>query len=105
MRAGTSSSAGLPRRPAFPANNLELACPPGVEAKNLSGGLFVMTPKKLALIIGLMLGVGVIAGGIVYAQQAAAPQALLETQEPATPPASRVFSTMLPGGTFLARSR
>src|SRR5712692_7386941 len=63
-----------------------------------------MTPKKLALIIGLMLGVGVIAGGIVYAQQAAAPEALLEAQEPATPEASRLFSIMLDGGTFLGVS-
>src|SRR6266851_3381985 len=59
-----------------------------------------MTPKKLALIIGLMLGVGV----IVYAQQAAAPEALLEAQEPATPEASRSFSIMLDGGTFLGVS-
>src|SRR5260370_41374023 len=59
-----------------------------------------MTPKKLALIIGLMLGVGV----IVYAQQAAAPEALLEAQEPATPEASRLFSIMLDGGTFLGVS-
>ncbi len=63
-----------------------------------------MTPKKLTLIIGLMLGVGVIAGGIVYAQQAAAPEALLEAQEPATPEASRLFSIMLNGGTFLGVS-
>src|SRR6266849_6715575 len=63
-----------------------------------------MTPKKLAVIIGLMLGVGVIAGGIVYAQQAAAPEALLEAQEPATPEASRLFSIMLDGGTFLGVS-
>src|SRR6266853_2787641 len=59
-----------------------------------------MTPKKLALIIGLMLGVGV----IVYAQQAAAPEALLEAQEPAPPEASRLFSIMLDGGTFLGVS-
>src|SRR6266853_381189 len=59
-----------------------------------------MTPKKLALIIGLMLGVGV----IVYAQQAAAHEALLEAQEPATPEASRLFSIMLDGGTFLGVS-
>src|SRR5712664_3464398 len=63
-----------------------------------------MTPKKLALIIGLTLGVGLIAGGIVYAQQAAAPEALLEAQEPATPEASRLFSIMLDGGTFLGVS-
>src|SRR5713226_3612403 len=60
-----------------------------------------MTHKKLALVIGLMLGVGVIAGGIAYAQQAAAPEALIEAQEPATPEASRAFSIMFDGGTFL----
>ena len=59
-----------------------------------------MTPKKLALIIGLMLGVGVIAGGIAYAQQAAAPVALLEAQGPATAE-SRAFTIMMDGGTFL----
>jgi serine protease Do len=59
-----------------------------------------MTPKRLALIIGLTLGVGLIAGGIVYAQQAAAPEALLEAQEPATAE-SRAFSIMMDGGTFL----
>jgi membrane-associated protease RseP (regulator of RpoE activity) len=59
-----------------------------------------MTHKKLALFIGLMLGVGVIAGGIVYAQQAAAPEALLDDQEPATLE-SRAFSIMMDGGTFL----
>jgi serine protease Do len=63
-----------------------------------------MTPKKLALIIGLTLGVGLIAGGIVYAQQAAAPEALLEAQEPATAETSRLFSIMLDGGTFLGVS-
>ena len=64
-----------------------------------------MTPKKLALIIGLTLSVGLIAGGIVYAQQAAtAPEALLEAQEPATPEASRLFSIMMDGGTFLGVS-
>src|SRR5438876_1497428 len=62
-----------------------------------------MTPKKLALII-LMLGVAVIAGGMVYARQAAAPEALLEAQEPATPEASRLFSIMLDGGPFLGVS-
>ena len=63
-----------------------------------------MTPKKLALIIGLTLGIGLIAGGIVYAQQAAAPEALLEAQEPSTAEASQLFSIMLDGGTFLGVS-
>jgi len=56
-----------------------------------------MTPKKLAVIIGLMLGVGV----IVYAQQAAAPEALLEAQEPSTVEAPRAFTFMMDGGPFL----
>ncbi len=59
-----------------------------------------MTPKKLALIIVLVLGTGLIAGGIAYAQQAAAPEALLEAQEPATAE-SRAFTFMMDGGTFL----
>jgi serine protease Do len=63
-----------------------------------------MIPKKLALIIGLTIGVGLIAGGIVYAQQAAAPEALLEAQEPSTADASRLFSIMLDGGTVLGVS-
>src|SRR5882762_6451799 len=63
-----------------------------------------MTPKKLALVIGLTLGIGLIAGGIVYAQQAAAPEALLEAQEPSTAEASQLFSIMLDGGTFLGVS-
>src|SRR5882724_566258 len=61
-----------------------------------------MTRNKLALILAVMLGVGAIAGGIVYAQESAstAPMALLEdSQEPAN--ADRLFSIFLGGGTFL----
>jgi C-terminal processing protease CtpA/Prc len=58
-----------------------------------------MTRNKLALIMALILGVGVIAGGIVYAQEAAAPLVALEAQEPAT--ADRSFSFLLEGGAFL----
>lgn len=57
-----------------------------------------MTRNKLALVIALILGVGVIAGGIVYAQESAAPLAL-DDQEPAT--TDRSFSILLDGGTFL----
>ena len=63
-----------------------------------------MTPKKLALIVALVVSVGVIAGGIAYAQQAVAPEAFVEAQEPTTPEASRAFSILLDGGTFLGVS-
>src|SRR5262249_8326041 len=56
--------------------------------------------KRLALIVALTLGLGAIVGGIVYAQQATAPEALLEEQEPATADA-REFSLFFDGGTFL----
>jgi len=62
-----------------------------------------MTRNKLALILALILGVGAIAGGIVYAQEAAvtARLALLDDndQEPAN--ADKSFSVLLAGGTFL----
>ncbi len=58
-----------------------------------------MTRNKLALLIALIIGVGAIAGGIVYAQESTAPLALLDTQEPAT--ADRAFSIMLGGDAFL----
>src|SRR5258708_1997695 len=58
-----------------------------------------MTRNKLALILALIIGIGVIAGGIVYAQEAAAPLAALEAQEPAT--ADRSFSFLMDGGAFL----
>ena len=57
-----------------------------------------MTRNKLALLIALILGVGVIAGGIVYAQESAAPVAL-DDQGPAT--TDRSFSILLDGGAFL----
>lgn len=63
-----------------------------------------MTRNKLALIIALILGVGVIAGGIAYAQESTAttaPMALFadDDQEPAT--VDRSFSLFLDGGAFL----
>jgi len=58
-----------------------------------------MTRNKLALLIALILGVGAIAGGIVCAQESAAPLALLDDQGPAT--ADRSFSIMLGGEAFL----
>src|SRR5882672_3239807 len=61
-----------------------------------------MTRNKLALVLALVLGVGVIAGGIVYAQESTAPLAALDEQEPATTDCS--FSFFLGGGAFLGVS-
>jgi membrane-associated protease RseP (regulator of RpoE activity) len=63
-----------------------------------------MTRNKLVLIIALILGVGVIAGGIAYAQESTAstaPMALFadDEQEPAT--VDRSFSLFFDGGAFL----
>ena len=61
-----------------------------------------MTRNKLALVIALILGVGVIAGGIAYAQESSTPLAALldqEDQEPAT--TDRTFSLYFGGGAFL----
>ena len=57
-----------------------------------------MIRNKLALVIASILGVGVIAGGIVYAQESTAPLAV-EAQEPAA--TDRSFSLFVDGGTFL----
>ena len=61
-----------------------------------------MTRNKLALVLALVLGVGVIAGGIVYAQESTAPLAALDAQEPAT--TDRSFSFFLGAGAFLGVS-
>jgi serine protease Do len=63
-----------------------------------------MTRNKLAVFIALILGVGVIAGGIAYAQESRATTApttifAYDDQEPAT--ADRTFSLFLDGGAFL----
>jgi len=61
-----------------------------------------MTRNKLGLVLALIIGAGVIAGGIVYAQEAAAPLAATEAQEaqePAT--ADKSFSFLIDGGAFL----
>jgi C-terminal processing protease CtpA/Prc len=58
-----------------------------------------MTRNKVALVLALVLGVGVIAGGIAYAQESAALLAALDSQEPAT--TDRSFSFFLSGGAFL----
>jgi len=61
-----------------------------------------MTRNKLALFIALILGVGVIAGGIAYAQDATAttvPMALFANDD--QEPADRSFSLFVDGGAFL----
>jgi len=58
-----------------------------------------MTRNKLLLVLVLVIGVGTIAGGIVYAQDSTAPLAALVTQEPST--ADRSFSFLLDGGAYL----
>jgi membrane-associated protease RseP (regulator of RpoE activity) len=84
-------------------NNLEPALRPGVEPLKSFRRDLDMTRNKLALLMALILGVGAIAGGIVYAQESAstAPMALLsdDDQDPAN--ADRSFSILLAGGTFL----
>jgi len=61
-----------------------------------------MTRNKLALILAVIIGVGAIAGGIVYAQEAAAtaPLALLDDNDQEAN-ADKTFSILLAGGTFL----
>lgn len=61
-----------------------------------------MTRNKLALIIALILGVGLIAGGIAYAQESTAstaPMALFADDD--QEPADRTFSILLDGGAYL----
>lgn len=57
-----------------------------------------MTRNKLALVVASILSVGVVAGGIAYAQEALAPPALEEAQEPGTP---STFTFFVDGGAFL----
>jgi serine protease Do len=78
-------------------------CGQAWKVKNLPEDLH-MTRNKLALITALILGVGVIAGGIAYAQESTAntaPMALFayDDQEPTT--ADRSFSLLLDGGAYL----
>jgi serine protease Do len=61
-----------------------------------------MTRNKLALILALILGVGVIAGGIAYAQEATAstpPMAYFADDD--QEPTDRSFSLFVDGGAFL----
>jgi len=59
----------------------------------------MMTRNKLALVIALIFSVGVVAGGIAYAQEALAPPALDDSQEPADTPGA--FTFFVDGGAFL----
>jgi len=57
-----------------------------------------MTRNKLALLIALIVGAGVVAGGIAYAQEASTPQELFEDQEPGAAETPRSFSLFVDGG-------
>ncbi len=60
----------------------------------------MMTRKKLALVIALILSIGVIAGGIAYAQETLAPMALIDQeQDPSDTPGT--FSFFFDSGAFL----
>jgi C-terminal processing protease CtpA/Prc len=60
-----------------------------------------MTRNKLALIIALILGVGVIAGGIAYAQESTASTAPMALFADDQEPADRSFSIFLSDGAYL----
>jgi membrane-associated protease RseP (regulator of RpoE activity) len=59
----------------------------------------MMTRNRLALVIALIVLVGVVAGGIAYAQEALAPPTLDENQDPGAAP--RTFTFFVDGGAFL----
>ena len=59
----------------------------------------MMTRNKLALVIALIFSVGVVAGGIAYAQEALAPPAFDDWQEPGDTP--HTFTFFVDGGAFL----
>ncbi len=59
----------------------------------------MMTRNRLALVIALIFSVGLIAGGISYAQEALAPPALDDDQDPGVTP--RTFTLFADGGAFL----
>jgi len=59
----------------------------------------MMTRNKLALLIALIFSVGLVAGGIAYAQEALAPPALDDSQEPGDTPGA--FTFFVDGGAFL----
>jgi membrane-associated protease RseP (regulator of RpoE activity) len=57
----------------------------------------MMSRNKLSLILAVVLGIGAVAGGIVYAQEAS--MAVLDTQDPSNN--DRAFSILLDGGAYL----
>jgi serine protease Do len=59
----------------------------------------MMNRNRLALVIALIFSVGVVAGGIAYAQEALAPPTLDENQDPGAAP--RTFTFFVDGGAFL----
>ena len=59
----------------------------------------MMTRNKLALVIALIFSIGVVAGGIAYAQEVLAPPALDEGQEPGG--TAHTFNFFFEGGGFL----
>jgi len=59
----------------------------------------MMNRNKLALVIALIFSVGVVAGGIAYAQEALAPPVLDENQDPGAAPST--FTFFVDGGAFL----
>jgi membrane-associated protease RseP (regulator of RpoE activity) len=62
----------------------------------------MMTRNKLALVAALILSLGMVAGGIAYAQEALAPpaiEAIEEGQEPGADPS--IFTFFVDGGAFL----
>ncbi len=59
----------------------------------------MMNRNRLTLVITLIFSVGVVAGGIAYAQEALAPPALDENQDPGAAP--RTFTFFVDGGAFL----
>jgi len=59
----------------------------------------MMTRNRLALVIALIFSVSVVAGGIAFAQEALAPPALDDSQDPGAAP--RTFTFFVDGGAFL----
>jgi membrane-associated protease RseP (regulator of RpoE activity) len=71
----------------------------GVESLKSFRRISMMTRNKLALVIALIFSVGLVAGGIAFAQEALAPPALDDSQEPGSTPGA--FTFFVDGGAFL----